>query len=140
MSVIVRYGRSSNDPRMCSTQSPVRRRGRTKIAISPRCEALAFDFRDGGGMVAGEIGFEEFLGAGRSKFEFRRAMNLDSHVRGTAIEHMAAGRAVGGDEMQMIAGHVDAAQIVRREKSDDGSFDVVKLEDRFFARGLFETH
>jgi hypothetical protein len=52
---------------------------------------------------------------------------------------MAAGRAIGGDEMQMIAGHVDAAQIVRREESDDGSFDVVKLEDRFFARGLFEA-
>ena len=66
-------------------------------------------------------------------------MDFDRHVGGAAIEHMAAGRAVGGDEMQMIAGHVYAAQIVGGEESHDGSFDVVEFEDRFLARGGFEA-
>ena len=69
----------------------------------------------------------------------RRVMDFDCHVFRPAVEHVAAGRAVGGDEMQMIAGDVDAAQVVGGEKSDDGALDVVELEDRFFARGGFET-
>jgi len=39
----------------------------------------------------------------------------------------------------MVAGDVYAAQIVGGEEADDGSFDIVKLEDGFFVGTLLEA-
>ena len=41
--------------------------------------------------------------------------------------------------MQVVAGHINAAQVVGREESDDRALNVVELEDRFFARGILEA-
>jgi len=82
---------------------------------------------------------QKFFGVGGAQFELRRVMDLDRDVSGAAVEHVAAGGPVGGDEMQMITGHVHTAQVVGSEESHDGSFDLVKFEDRLFARGAFEA-
>ena len=77
---------------------------------------------------------------GVPEFELGRVMDFDRHVIRAAIEHVAACGAVGCDEMQVVAGDVDAAQVVGREKADDGALDVVKLEDWFVAGGILEAN
>ena len=41
--------------------------------------------------------------------------------------------------MQVIAWHVDAAQVVWGKEADYGALDVVELEDWLFARRVLES-
>ena len=52
--------------------------GRGSGSLSGGLAGRAAPPGSGGGVVAGEIGCEEFLGTGRAEFDLRRAIKLNS--------------------------------------------------------------
>ncbi len=54
--------------------------------------------------VVGEVGFEEFGGVREGDAEVEVALELETEVLAAAVEDVAAGGAVGGEDVEVVAG------------------------------------
>src|SRR3954452_24360854 len=60
--------------------------------------------------------------------ELARRIDLDLHGQRSASQHMTAAAPLGVDKVEVVAGHVEPARVVREAEADHGPADVLELE------------
>src|SRR6476646_1412064 len=75
-----------------------------------------------------ELGSGQVDPRGQLHMEVARGVELSMHVPGTAVEDVAAPRAVLADEVQVVSADLDPLAVVGEAKAEHGSRDVLQLE------------
>src|SRR4029077_3275858 len=109
--------------------SPVipRRSGRSPSrALSWVCSfPLSFCSGEVRSRVAAQVRLQEILGFGQREAVLAAALDLKSQIRAAALEQVPAVLVIGGEEVQVIAGHVERLRVFGSPEADEGPGDVV---------------